>query len=96
MNGSQQARALANYLAPMLDGAQGVNGRPGSQDDPAQHQKGIISTGPDVDSAIYLEAHEVWKRLSRRNGADTTAARCDRLTKILEGDEHAMGVLWVP
>ena len=96
MNSSRQARDLANYLAPMLDGAQGVNGRPGSQDDPARHQKGIIPTGPDVDSAIYLEAHEVWKRLSRRNGADTTAARCDRLTKILEGDEHAMGVLWVP
>ena len=52
MNSSRQARDLANYLAPMLDGAQGVNGRPGSQDDPAQHQKGIISTGPDVEAAL--------------------------------------------
>src|SRR6516164_4141512 len=78
----------------MLDGAQGVNGRPGSQDDPARHQKGIILTGPDVDSAIALEAHGVLKRVPRRNGADTAAARCDRLTKVLEGDDHAAGVLW--
>ena len=95
MNGSQQARALANYLAPMLESARDVNVRPGSLDGLSRHEKGTDPTGPDVDSAIYLEAHEVWKRLSRRNGADTTAARCDRLTKILEGDEHAMGVLWV-
>jgi hypothetical protein len=94
MNSSQQARALANYLAPMLDGAQGVNVKPGSQDDPSRHQKGIIPTGPDVDSAIYLEAHEVLTRVSRRNGTDTTAARCGRLTKVLEGDDHAVGVLW--
>src|SRR5690242_12871674 len=94
MNSSQQARALANYLAPMLDGAQGVNVKPGSQDDPLRHQKGIIPTGPDVDSAIYLEAHEVLTRVSRRNGTDTTAARCGRLTKVLEGDDHAVGVLW--
>src|SRR5262249_61677462 len=57
--------------------------------------------GPGVDSAILRERREVGKKMPwRRAGAGAGAAErapgnlSDRLTEVLESDDHAVGVLW--
>jgi len=50
-----------------------------------------------VDFAIRLELHEVWKKIpSPREGTgeQATGKLSDRLTEVLESDDHAVGVLW--
>lgn len=96
MHNSQHARDLAKFLAAMLETARDVNAEPGSPDSCSCLEEVIDPTEPDVDFAVRLELHEVLKGLSLRDGAGKQAAGqlSDRLTEVLEGDDHAVGVLW--
>src|SRR5215470_6269444 len=100
MNSPQQARNLATFLAPALESARDIAAEPGSPDG-CSCETEVGPAGPAVDSAILLELHEVWKKIPlRRAGAGAGAAErapgnlSDRLTEVLESDDHAVGVLW--
>ena len=97
MRNSQHARDLAKCLAPVLENVRDVISEPGSPDCCSGLEKVIDPTEPDVDFAVCLELYEAWgKGLSRRDGAEeqATGTLCDRLADVLEGDDHAVGVLW--
>src|SRR5450432_850853 len=97
MQNTQHAHDLAKFLAPMLENVQDFSTEPGSPDSVSHLENAAGPAGPAVDFAILLELHEVWKKAqSLRNEAGERAADefGDRLTEVLEGDEHAVGVLW--
>jgi hypothetical protein len=97
MPNPQQARDLAEFLAPTLENARNVNAEPGSPDSCLCHEKVIHPAEPAVDFAIHLELREVLKKgLSLGDGAgeQATGKLSDHLTELLEGDDHAVPVLW--
>ena len=94
MHDSRQVRELAKFLAPVLENVRDVTAGSDSLDGSSCAGNVIASIEPDVDAAIYLELHKVLKRLAPQNGAGKKAPLCDRLTKVLEDDDHAVGVLW--
>ncbi len=97
MHNPQHARDLANFLAPALENARDVNADPGSPDSCSCDEKVIVPAEPDVDFAICLELCEACKKgLAIRDeaGQQATGKLSDRLTEVLEGDDHAVGVLW--
>jgi hypothetical protein len=97
MHNSQRARDLAKCLAPVLENVRDVNSEPGSADCYSGLEKVIDPAEPDVDFAVCLELYEAWnKGLSRWDGAEeqATGTLCDHLAEVLEGDDHAVGVLW--
>src|SRR6185312_12448415 len=97
MRNPQRARDLAKFLAPALEHAGGIAAEPGSPDGCSCQDKVAGPAEPAVDFAIGLELREVRKKVpSPRNGEGGQAAGefGDRLTKVLEGDDHAVDVLW--
>jgi hypothetical protein len=97
MHHSQQARDLAKFLAPMLEHGRDFNAKPGAPDGCSCHEMVTGPTGPAIDHAVRLELHEAWKKgLAQRNGSPEKAPGKlgDRLTEVLERDDHAVGVLW--
>src|SRR5437588_5062383 len=97
MPNPQHARDLAEFLAPTLENARNVNAELGSPDSCLCHEKVIHSPEPAVDCAVHLELHEVLKKgLSLADGAgeQATGKLSDHLTELLEGDDHAVRVLW--
>src|SRR5690242_4588672 len=96
MHSPQHARDLAEFLAPALENARDVAAEPGSPDG-CSCETVVGPAGPAVDSAIRLELHEVWKKIpSGPEGAGerATGKLSDRLTEVLERDDHAVRVLW--
>jgi hypothetical protein len=97
MHNRQRARDLAKFLAPVLENAGDFFGEPGSPDDCSCHEKAAGPAEPAVDTAVLLELREVRKKVPLpRDGAteQATDELSDRLTEVLEGDDHATGVLW--
>jgi hypothetical protein len=97
MRNPQRARDLAEFLAPALENARGVAGEPGSPDRCSCQEKAVDRAEPAVDFAIDLELRELRKKVpSPRRGAGepATGKLSDRLTEVLESDDHAAGVLW--
>src|SRR5260221_243817 len=97
MHNPQRARDLANFLAPALENALDVNADPGSLDSCSCDEKVVVAAEPDVDFAMWLELREACKKgLALRDGAgqQATGKLSDRLAQVLEGDDHAAGVLW--
>jgi len=97
MNNPQRARDLADFLAPALENARDVPADPGSPAGCSCQEKVSDPAEPAVDVAICVELHKVWQKgLSSRDGAGghATGKLSDRLTEVLESDEHAVGVLW--
>src|SRR5258707_1623474 len=96
MHNPQRARDLANYLAPASENALDVNADPGSLDSCSCDEKVVVPAEPDVDFAICLELREACEKgLAIRDeaGQQATGKLSDRLTEVLEGDDHAVGVL---
>src|SRR5260221_6272676 len=97
MHNPQRARDLANFLAPASENALDVNADPGSLDSCSSDEKVVVPAEPDVDFAICLELREACKKgLAIRDeaGQQATGKLSDRLAEVLEGDDHAGGVLW--
>src|SRR5215510_13595136 len=97
MNNPQRARDLADFLAPALENARDVPADPGSPAGCSCQEKVSDPAEPAVDVAICVELHKVWQKgLSSRDraGGHATGKLSDRLTDVLESDEHAVGVLW--
>jgi hypothetical protein len=96
MHNSQHARVLAKFLWPTLEHAQDVSAEFGSLDNCSCFEKVTYPAEPDADFAIHLELDEVRKGLSLRVGAGAEGAGklSNRLTEALEGDDHAVGMLW--
>ncbi len=110
MRKDQQAHDLAAFLAPMVESASGAtagSGAPaGRRAGGPADERLIDQAGPDVDLAIRLELQEV---LGNQDGPDPATRNCpkpapgeaggaggagERLRRLLEGDDHAVGVLW--
>ncbi len=97
MHDSQHARDLAKLLAPILEHARDFNAEPGPPDSPPRSEKVIEAARPGVDSAIRLELQDAWKKrhpLHDGGGNQPAGKLSDRLTEVLECDDHAVGVLW--
>jgi hypothetical protein len=97
MRNPQRARDLAKFLAPALEHAGDIAAETGSPDGCSCQEKVAGPAEPAVDFAIGLELREVRKKVpSPRNGEGERAAGefGDRLTKVLESDDHAVDVLW--
>src|SRR5689334_2198794 len=97
MHNPQRASELAKFLAPVLKQAGDVAAEPGSPEDCSCREKMAAPAEPAVDVAIGLELHEVWKKAvspQEQAGEQATGELSDRLTEVLEGDEHAVEVLW--
>lgn len=74
-----------------------MTAEPGSPAGCSCHEAVAGSAEPAVDFAVGLELREVRKKLpSPRKGEGEQAKGefRDRLAKVLEGDDHAVGVLW--
>jgi len=95
MHQPQRARDLAKFLAPALRNAPDVNAGPDSPDGCACDEKVAGPAEPAVDFAIYLELREAWRKGNPDgNGAvEDTGKLGERLTEVLEDDDHAVGVL---
>jgi hypothetical protein len=97
MRNPQRARDLATFLAPVLENAGDIAAEPGSPEDCSCQEQVAGPAEAAVDFAVGLELREVWKKArSPREGAgeQATGKLSDRLTEVLERDEHAVGVLW--
>jgi hypothetical protein len=97
MRNSQRARVLADILAPVLENAGGITAEPGSPDGCSCNETVVGSAEPAVDLAIGLELREVRKKVPsprKGEGEQATGEFSDRLTEVLESDDHAAGVLW--
>jgi hypothetical protein len=97
MRNSQRARVLADILAPALENEGDITAEPGSPDGCSCHETVTGSAEPAVDLAIGFELRELRKKVpSPRNGEgeQATGEVSDRLTEVLESDDHAAGVLW--
>src|SRR5437763_9006749 len=95
MRNPQRARDLANFLAPVLEHDGDIAAGSGSPDSCSCHETVAGAAEPAVDFAVGLELREVRKKVpSPRNGERATGEFRDRLTKALESDDHAVGVLW--
>ena len=97
MRNSQRARYLANFLAPALQNAGDSTTEPGSPDVCSCHETVTGSAEPAVDFAVGLELREVRKKVPaprKGEGERDTGEFSDRLTEVLESDDHATGVLW--
>src|SRR5215467_14738136 len=96
MHEPQHAHDLAKFLAPALRIAPDVNAGADSLDGCTCHEKVAGPAKPDVDFAIYLELHEAWRK-GNPDGNGTaeqdTGELTERLTELLEDDDHAVGVL---
>src|SRR6266487_5022007 len=97
MHKPQHAQALAKFLAPALQNApDAVNAEPDSPDSCTCHKKVVGPAEPAVDFAIYLELREAWRKGNPKgNGAaeQDIGKLSERLTELLENDDHAVGVL---
>jgi hypothetical protein len=96
MHKPQHACDLAKFLAPALRNALDVNAGADSPDGCTCHEKAVGPAEPDVDSAIHLELREAWgKGNPKGNGAaeQDIGKLTERLTELLEVDDHAVGVL---
>ena len=97
MRNPQRARDLATFLAPVLENAGDAAAEPGSPDGCSCHEKVVGLAEPAVDFAIRLELREVWEKVlspRERAGEKATSKLSDRLTEVLERDDHAVGMLW--
>jgi hypothetical protein len=98
MPSTQHAHDLARFLAPMLEQAQDLGTGLGWPDGFSYLADADGFTGPAVDFAILLELQEVRKKallLPPSAAGERPAGQLgERLTEVLEGDEHAVGVLW--
>src|SRR5215469_9905546 len=97
MRNSQRARVLADILAPVLENGGGIAAEPGSPDGCSCHETVAGSAEPAVGLAIGLELREVRKKVPsprKGEGEQATGEFSDRLTEVLESDDHAAGVLW--
>jgi hypothetical protein len=94
MHNRQRARDLAKFLAPVLANGD-LAAEPGSPDGCSCHEKVPGPAEPAVDTAVLLELREVRRKVPRESaGEQATDDLSDRLTEVLESDDHAVGVLW--
>jgi hypothetical protein len=95
MHNRQRARYLAKFLAPVLANAGDLAAESGSPHSCSCHEKVAGPAEPAVDTAVLLELREVRKKVPRRSPGELAADELsDRLTEVLESDDHAVGVLW--
>jgi hypothetical protein len=96
MHKPQHARDLAEFLAPALQNVLDVDAEPDARDSCTCHETVVGAAEPAVDFAVYLELHEAWRKGNPKgNGAaeQDTGELSERLTELLERDDHAVGVL---
>jgi hypothetical protein len=97
MQNPQRARELAEFLAPALKNAGDGAAQPASPGGCSCHETVVGPTERAVDSAIRFELDAVWKKaslLTGRPGKRANGEVTDRLTQVLERDDHAVEVLW--